>query len=221
MSRSQPLAHSIMWSCFGSALLVAVMPLLPESNPTTTRSLVAVELAPPVPSRPPRSLTPVEAWERAQRQSFATATHAVAHLRSLQQGRSERWGDRPHLVVDLSRRRVYLFQNRELYASYPVGIGQPGWETPTGSFQVLSKLKNPVWQQPLTGVDIKPGEANPLGDRWVEIWSNGKAAIGFHGTNDLASVGQPVSHGCLRMRNADVRSLYDWVEVGTPVEIQP
>ena len=41
----------------------------------------------------------------------------------------------------------------------------------------------------------------------------------IHGTPDEARIGQPVSHGCIRMRNADVIELFDRVEVGTPVEI--
>jgi lipoprotein-anchoring transpeptidase ErfK/SrfK len=40
-----------------------------------------------------------------------------------------------------------------------------------------------------------------------------------HGTPDEASLGTPASHGCIRMRNADVVALFDQVEVGTPVEI--
>ncbi|MBY0490853.1 MAG: L,D-transpeptidase [Gemmatimonadaceae bacterium] len=41
----------------------------------------------------------------------------------------------------------------------------------------------------------------------------------LHGTNNPASVGQAVSHGCVRLRNPDIERLYDLVAVGTPVFI--
>ncbi len=43
--------------------------------------------------------------------------------------------------------------------------------------------------------------------------------IYIHGTSDEQRIGAPVSHGCIRMRNADVIELFDAVSPGTPVEI--
>jgi lipoprotein-anchoring transpeptidase ErfK/SrfK len=43
--------------------------------------------------------------------------------------------------------------------------------------------------------------------------------IYIHGTHDLAELGAPGSHGCIRMRNADVIDLFDRVPVYTPVDI--
>jgi lipoprotein-anchoring transpeptidase ErfK/SrfK len=43
----------------------------------------------------------------------------------------------------------------------------------------------------------------------------------IHGTNHEDEIGAPQSHGCIRMRNADVIELFDRVEEGTPVEIKP
>jgi lipoprotein-anchoring transpeptidase ErfK/SrfK len=34
-------------------------------------------------------------------------------------------------------------------------------------------------------------------------------------------MGVPKSHGCIRMRNTDIIELFDWVQVGTPVLIEP
>jgi len=44
-------------------------------------------------------------------------------------------------------------------------------------------------------------------------------AVGIHGTNEPWSVGSHASHGCIRMRVADVEDLYNRVFVGTPVQI--
>ncbi len=43
--------------------------------------------------------------------------------------------------------------------------------------------------------------------------------IYIHGTPDDQPMGVPHSHGCVRMRNADVIQLFDMVPVGTPVNI--
>jgi lipoprotein-anchoring transpeptidase ErfK/SrfK len=43
--------------------------------------------------------------------------------------------------------------------------------------------------------------------------------IYIHGTPETESMGQPGSHGCIRMRNADIAALFDLVPVYTPVEI--
>ena len=43
--------------------------------------------------------------------------------------------------------------------------------------------------------------------------------IYIHGTPEEATIGTPASHGCIRMRNADIIDLFDRVAIGTPVEI--
>ncbi len=44
--------------------------------------------------------------------------------------------------------------------------------------------------------------------------------IYIHGAPDEAPMGEPHSHGCIRMRNADVIDLFERVAVGTPVDIE-
>lgn len=124
------------------------------------------------------------------------------------------------LIVDLSDRRLYFYDGKKLTTSYPVSIGQSGWETPTGSFKITRMDEYPVWQQPITGAIVPPGGQNPLGDRWIGFWTDGSSYIGFHGTPNETQVGLAVSHGCLRMRNSDIRQLYDRVTIGTPVKVQ-
>lgn len=125
-----------------------------------------------------------------------------------------------HLVVDLSDRRVYVYKANKVFSSYPVGVGKHGWETPVGKFKVLDKQHNPAWIHPITGEVISSGPSNPLGERWIGFWSDGRHQIGFHGTNKESLVGQPVTHGCLRMRNQDIRQLYEQVSEGTIVTVR-
>jgi lipoprotein-anchoring transpeptidase ErfK/SrfK len=125
------------------------------------------------------------------------------------------------VVVRLSQRRVYVYRGDQVLAKYPIAIGKRGWETPTGRFQVLSKEKNPVFKNFRTGQLIYPGPDNPLGSRWIGIWTDGKTQIGFHGTNQEELLGQAVSHGCIRMRNRDVTTMFEQVPIGTAVMVEP
>ncbi|MGB7441116.1 MAG: L,D-transpeptidase [Coleofasciculaceae cyanobacterium] len=124
------------------------------------------------------------------------------------------------LVIKLSERRVYVYQIDEVLVSYPIAVGKAGWETPTGNFQVMQMLQDPAWEHPWTGEIVPPGPDNPLGDRWIGFWTDGENYIGFHGTPAEELVGQAVSHGCIRMRNKDVKALFEKVAVGTPVFVE-
>ncbi|WP_088890144.1 L,D-transpeptidase [Leptolyngbya ohadii] len=125
------------------------------------------------------------------------------------------------LVVQLDLRQVTVYQQDQPIVSYPIAVGREGWETPSGSFRIISMQKDPIWRHPFTGELIFPGVDNPLGSRWIGFWTDGVHQIGFHGTNQEDLIGQAVSHGCIRMRDDDVQSLYSQVAVGTIVEVQP
>lgn len=122
------------------------------------------------------------------------------------------------LEISLSKRRLSVFQGEELLHRYPVAVGRSGWETPVGKFKVLQKIHKPDWKNPFNG-DIIPGgdPENPLGHYWIGFWSDGKNAIGLHGTPNPKSVGRAASHGCVRMYNKDIEELFPQVKSGTPV----
>lgn len=125
------------------------------------------------------------------------------------------------LIIKLSDRRVYVYRDHQLQISYPIAVGRAGWETPVGQYQVIQMIKNPTWEHPLTGEIIPPGPDNPLGERWIGFWTDGKNYIGFHGTPNSETVGQAASHGCIRMFNQDVLALFEKVQIGTPVIVEP
>lgn len=129
--------------------------------------------------------------------------------------------DKTSLVIKLSQRRVYVYQDDNVKGSYPIAVGKAGWETPTGRYQVIDMRRHPAWEHPWNGKIIPPGRDNPLGVRWIAFWTDGRNFIGFHGTPDESLVGQAVSHGCIRMRNKDVLALYAQVKIGTPVTVEP
>lgn len=125
------------------------------------------------------------------------------------------------LVVKLKARRVYVYRGKQTIASYAIAVGKPGWETPKGTYKVYEQEIDPIFKSFKTGKIIPPGSDNPLGPRWIGIWTDGKTRLGFHGTNQPELIGKAVSHGCIRMHNLDVLSLYEKVKIGTVVTVQP
>jgi L,D-transpeptidase ErfK/SrfK len=126
-----------------------------------------------------------------------------------------------HLVLKLKERKVYVYREDKILYQFTVAVGKKGWETPTGRFQVRELVRDPVWKSPWTGRTATPGPNSPLGERWIGFWTDGKNSIGFHGTPTVNSLGRAASHGCVRMRNQDVKVLFDLVRMGTPVIVQP
>jgi Uncharacterized protein conserved in bacteria len=124
------------------------------------------------------------------------------------------------LVLKLGERRVYVYRQNKVQASFPVAVGKGGWETPTGNFKITHMIKDPVWEQPWTGELVPAGPDNPLGTRWIGFWTDGKNVIGFHGTPNPESIGRAASHGCVRMFDKDAQALFEKVEVGTPVIVE-
>ena len=53
-----------------------------------------------------------------------------------------------HLLLKLNERKLYVYRGDSLQASYPVAIGKPGWETPTGKFKIIHMVQNPAWENP-------------------------------------------------------------------------
>ncbi|WP_083636737.1 L,D-transpeptidase family protein [Leptolyngbya sp. 'hensonii'] len=190
-----------MWLCLGSAALIIL----------SRHSVSSLEV-----SQPPRA-TPVS--PRFHR--IVPKESGPSREKPIVQPLPAQLPILSHVVVDLSDRRVYLYRAEKLQSSYPVAVGQAGWETPPGNFKITQMKRDPVWTHPITGVIVSPGPENPLGSRWIGFLTEGKHAIGFHGTNQDRSVGKAVSHGCLRMRNRDIMALYDRVAVGTPVTVKP
>jgi len=127
---------------------------------------------------------------------------------------------RTRLVLNRKRRQVTLYRGDTPVESYPVAVGKPGWETPTGTFKVERKVRDPTWVSPFSG-EVVPSDApdNPIGDYWLGFARTDKNVIGFHDTPRPSSVGKAASHGCVRLYRDDMRELFSRVTVGTPVQV--
>lgn len=145
-------------------------------------------------------------------------------------------GAERYILISLDAHRLYLMEGEKVLWSTLVGTGTgtrlegagKRWDfsTPRGMFRVQRKEKDPVWVLD-DWVFIERGEPIPPPDspKRYEAGMLGTTAlylgegIAVHGTNNPAVLGQPVSHGCIRMTNEAARQLYHEVEVGTPVII--
>ena len=133
------------------------------------------------------------------------------------------------ILINVPQRLLFYFEDGRLEAWYPVALGQPGgWQTPTGSYQVLTKERDPVWDVPdsiqqemrrkgeKVRTKVGAGPANPLGKYWLGL---SLTCCGIHSTNAPGSIYGFETHGCIRLAPQDAVDLFSRVSVGTPVEI--
>jgi len=118
------------------------------------------------------------------------------------------------IVVSIPDRKLAFMNDDRVVKIYPVAVGAAATPSPTGSFAVVVRIANPTWYGP--GKVVRPGRSNPLGPRWIGLSRKG---YGIHGTTSPRSIGRAASHGCIRLRNADIEELFGMVEVGDPVEL--
>ncbi|MFC5406278.1 L,D-transpeptidase family protein [Cohnella soli] len=101
------------------------------------------------------------------------------------------------------RHKLVVSMQGQVFKTYSIAVGNPSTPTPVGEFQVISK-----------GKDWGPS----FGPRWLGLnvsWG----IYGIHGTNKPDSIGKHLSHGCIRMRNKDVKELFEIIPIGTVVTI--
>ena len=137
------------------------------------------------------------------------ATHDVVPIAGFRPGT---------IVVKTGERRLYYVIDGGHALRFPVGVGRAGmaWH---GRAYVAKKYLHPAWSANPGVTPTIPGGSprNPMGAAALGL-DRGNYAI--HGTNNPGSVGQFVSHGCIRMYNSDIRELYRLVDIGTPVIVE-
>jgi lipoprotein-anchoring transpeptidase ErfK/SrfK len=140
--------------------------------------------------------------------------------------------DNSHVIVSISRQRVYLMVGDEIGIDSPISSGKAGHETPTGEFTVLEK--DPDHRSTLYGafcdsknrivragvslhIDSAPSGTHFIGApmKWFCRFHD---AVGMH-VGILP--GYAASHGCVRLPDDIAPLIYNKVKVGTPVEVQP
>jgi L,D-transpeptidase ErfK/SrfK len=140
------------------------------------------------------------------------------------------------VTVDVSTNTVYLFRDGQLLrksaaatgSGKTLEIGDDVWEfhTPRGRMKVVGKIKDPVWRKP-DWAFIEAGERVPPPDSPKRLVRGhlGKYALNLgegiliHGTDDADSIGKYVSHGCIRVPEEMLETLWKNVPVGTEVYV--
>jgi hypothetical protein len=143
-----------------------------------------------------------------------------------------------YLVINTTDNRFSLFRNRSLmlegfcssgsYTLLKTEDGEKEWifRTPRGRFTVQGKTTHPVWRKPdwafvEEGLPI-PGPAHPsryeygvLGDYALSL---GDGYL-IHGTLYKRLLGMPVTHGCIRLNDDDLESVFKALSIGSKVYI--
>jgi lipoprotein-anchoring transpeptidase ErfK/SrfK len=117
------------------------------------------------------------------------------------------------LVVDRRRLTATLLRAGRRVFRAPVGIGTAAAPTPAGEFYVrnrLTRFRSPFYGPVALGTSAR---SETLTD-----WPGG-GFVGIHGTDRPDLIPGRVSHGCIRMRNADILRLARIMPIGTPVDI--
>jgi L,D-transpeptidase YbiS len=144
----------------------------------------------------------------------------------------------PYILVDTARNHLYVKRQDDIVLDALASTGsgtildKPGetndqwiFDTPRGEFFVQSKITNPAWVKPdwafiEEGLEVPRNKA----DR-VEQGVLGDYALGFgkgyfiHGTLYTRLLGKNVTHGCIRLNDDDLKSVYRVARVGTPIVI--
>jgi len=122
-----------------------------------------------------------------------------------------------HAKVYRSTFTLDLYLQDTYVRSFKVGLGKPGYETPTGLWRVQDggKLVAPTWTDPDSGHVYKATDPDyPLGSRWIALEGVSGAALGrtgfaIHGTKEPEQIGAAGSRGCIRMYNGDAVLVYN------------
>ena len=127
------------------------------------------------------------------------------------------WNAPFSVFVDKSQNVLVLKTGEETVKVYRVSTGANNI-TPVGTFKIATKLANPVWFKPGSAPIPPESPENVLGTRWMGFDTD--PHYGIHGTTEPDKIGQQVTAGCVRMRNAEAEELFDILPAGTEVIIQ-
>jgi lipoprotein-anchoring transpeptidase ErfK/SrfK len=120
------------------------------------------------------------------------------------------------IEVSCAEQRLRAYEGDALMLDIAISTGLPLTPTPKGAFEIYQKLPSRYMQGPLPGLASDQVYDMP-GVPWNLYFTDGGAVV--HGTYWHTSFGSRYSHGCVNLPPAAARDLYEWAELGTPVEV--
>jgi L,D-transpeptidase catalytic domain len=119
------------------------------------------------------------------------------------------------LLARLGEHQLVLRKDGRVMARFPAAVGRSVLPTPTGRYFLVELLKQP---DP-NGVYGPYAFGTSAFSKVLYHFGGGPGQIGIHGTDKRGSIGQSVSHGCIRLRNRDIVRLAHVLPLGTPITI--
>jgi hypothetical protein len=121
---------------------------------------------------------------------------------------------RTHLIIDRAALTAVLWRAGHPIFTARIGVGKLSTPTPAGVSYVREKLTG--FHDPFYGpVAFGTSARSPVLTDWP-----GRGYIGIHGTDTPQILPGRVSHGCIRLRNADILRLARLLPLGTPVTVR-
>jgi hypothetical protein len=122
-----------------------------------------------------------------------------------------------HVKAYRSTFTMDLYLQNTFVRSFPVGLGKPGMETPTGLWVVKAggKMIAPTWTDPITGKTYEAEDEDyPLGSRWIGLEgikgdAVGRTGFAIHGTKEPKEIGIAGSKGCIRLYDDNAILVYN------------
>jgi lipoprotein-anchoring transpeptidase ErfK/SrfK len=118
--------------------------------------------------------------------------------------------------VDLERFELVAVDARrpEDALVLPIATGSPEHPSPAGRYVPSEVVRNPGWKPGTKAREwgaqpVDPSEDGPMGVAKIPLTASGFAV---HGGADALVVGKPVSLGCVRLSDADMLALLDWLD---------
>jgi len=119
-----------------------------------------------------------------------------------------------HLVVNRSRQHATLSKAGRKIWSAPIGVGKSSTPTPPGNFWIREKFKTGDAGGIYGPMAFGTSDYSVLTD-----WPGG-GVIGIHGTDEPGLIPGNPSHGCIRVKNDDLKKLWKLLPIGTPLLIK-
>ena len=168
-----------------------------SQNPTPTPGTISTEIVPDT-----QSLQ--YALQPGDSQQYVSAPESPAY------------GGNKYILISISEQHLYAYEGDTLAYSFVASTGMNN-ATRAGTFSVLDKIPNAygatwdIWMP-----------------NWLGIYYAGSLENGIHALPILSNggilwagfLGRPISYGCIVLGTSEAQLLYDWAEVGTPVEIR-
>jgi len=187
--------------------------ILPPGTAFSESTSITEDAATPIPADtvtpfPPVTETPgemvMEILENTPAPVYAAPQQSAAYTGS------------KYILVDISEQHMYVYDGDTLIYSFVASTGINN-ATRVGSFAVQSKIPNAY------GATWNIWMPNWLGIYWAGSLENGIHALPILSNGAIlweGYLGRPVSYGCVVLGTFESSLLYDWAEIGTPVEIQ-